>query len=90
MLSGLTLATSPAPSSTDVEYVIALTDLAIYRGPDTGHQQIGGIADGQTALVTGASQDAEWWRVICPNDTIGDCWVSADPLLSQPTTPPQR
>jgi hypothetical protein len=90
MLSSLTLATSPAPAPSDVETIIALTDLVIYRGPDTSHQQIGQIADGQTALVTGASQDAQWWRVICPNDTIGDCWVSADLQLAQPTTPYQR
>ncbi len=89
MLSSLTLATSPAPAQTDVNYIVALTDLAMYRGPDT-KQQIGGIADGQVALVTGTSQDGQWWRVICPNDTIGDCWVSAEPQLSQPTAAPQR
>ena len=86
MQSSLALANAvPSAVATDVNYVIALQDVAMYRGPATSHQQIGQVMDGQLALVTGASADGGWWRVICPNDTIGDCWVSADPAATQPT-----
>jgi len=30
--------------------------------------------------VTGLSVDGNWWRVICPNDTVGNCFI---PLGSQ-------
>jgi len=40
------------------------------------------------ALVTGITDDGDWYRVICPDDTIGDCFVVNDPVLIQPATPP--
>jgi hypothetical protein len=78
----------PSAEAAGANYVVALQDVAMYRGPATTFQQIGQVMDGQLALVTGASQDGGWWRVICPNDTIGDCWVSADPAAIQPTNRP--
>jgi hypothetical protein len=33
------------------------------------------------------SRDSTWWRVICPDSTVGNCWVSADPTLTQPIVP---
>jgi hypothetical protein len=32
--------------------------------------------------------DGAWWRVICPDDTVGNCFIIADPNLTQPTTAP--
>jgi hypothetical protein len=73
---------------TKVRYVLALQDVTIYGGPATTHEPIGPLFEGQIAWVTGVSADESWWRVICPDDTVGDCWVSADPELTQPTMPP--
>jgi hypothetical protein len=74
--------------ATDVQYVMAHQDVPIYGGPAEQYSIIGNIAAGQTAKVTGVSSDGTWWRVICPDDTVGDCWVSADPSLTQPAQAP--
>ena len=73
---------------TDVQYVLAQQDVPIYGGPDVQYSIVGSIAAGQTAKVTGVSADNTWWRVICPDGTTGDCWVSADPAWTQPAEPP--
>ena len=35
-------------------------------------------------LEVGVNMDADglWWRVICPDDALGHCWISADPQLT--------
>jgi inhibitor of cysteine peptidase len=82
--------TPPATAqTTDVEYVMAQQDVPIYGGHETQYGIVGSIAAGQTAKVTGVSSDQTWWRVVCPDGTIGDCWVSADPAWTQPAEPPQ-
>lgn len=69
---------------TDVKWVMANLDLPMYSGPGSQYREISYVAGGMTAMVTGSSQDGKWWRVICPDDTVGDCWVTADPQRSQP------
>jgi inhibitor of cysteine peptidase len=78
----------PDVSPTDVKFVLAQQDVSIYGGPGTQFSVIGNIAAGQTAKVTGVSSENNWWRVMCPDDTVGDCWVSADPALTQPAEAP--
>jgi inhibitor of cysteine peptidase len=73
------------PQATDVQFVMAQQDVQIYGGPGDEHGIVGNIASGQTAKVTGVSADKKWWRVICPDDAVGDCWVSADPAFTQPS-----
>jgi inhibitor of cysteine peptidase len=75
-------------AQTDVEYVMAQQDVPILSGPGTQYSVIGNVAAGQTAKVTGLSPDNQWWRVTCPDDTVGDCWVTADPALTQPAQAP--
>jgi hypothetical protein len=75
--------------ATDVQFVLAQQDVPIYGGPDEQYSIIGTIAAGQTAKVTGVTADGTWWRVICPDDSAGDCWVSADPSFTQPAQAPQ-
>ena len=60
---------------TDVQYVRPVSDVNIYSQPDVNSSVIGLVAGGQTALVTGASPDGGWWRVVCPDDSVGSCWV---------------
>jgi hypothetical protein len=85
----------PPPSPADihvlqtgVRYVLANQDIAMYAGPGQGYPRIGQVFGGQVVWVTGESTDGAWWRVICPDDTVGNCWLSGDPALTQPTTPP--
>ena len=51
-------------------------------------KQVTTIAGGQMALVTGACSDGKWWRLFCPDDTVGNCWVSSHPDLTEPKTAP--
>jgi hypothetical protein len=69
-------------------YVMAQVDVPIYDAPTVDGNEIGLIAGGQIALVTGASPDGAWWRVICADNTVGDCWVSAAPDMTVPASPP--
>jgi hypothetical protein len=72
----------PAPAP----FVMALHDVRMRSGPGTAFPIIGGVAAGQTARTTGMSLDRQWWRVICPDGSIGHCWVSADAQLTQPVS----
>lgn len=73
---------------TNVMYVMAQQDVSIYDGPSSQHNIIGSVVSGQVAKVTGVSTDGNWWRVICPDDTVGSCWVTANPAYTQPTQLP--
>jgi hypothetical protein len=63
---------------------MALETVNIRQGPGETYPVIGQVAGGMQARVTGANSDGQWWRVICPDYTVGDCWVSAAPALTQP------
>jgi uncharacterized protein YraI len=67
---------------------MAQQDAPIYGGPESQYAVIGSIASGQTALVIAVSGDGNWWQVICPDDSVGNCWVSADPAFTRPTQAP--
>ncbi|HLF74433.1 MAG TPA: SH3 domain-containing protein [Anaerolineales bacterium] len=69
----------------DVDYVMAQQDVPMYSGPGNQYSLISTIAAGQTARVTGVNANGSWWRVICPDNSAGSCWVSADPAYTQPT-----
>jgi uncharacterized protein YgiM (DUF1202 family) len=74
---------------TSVQFVRAKQDINIRAGPGTNYDIVGGVYAGQTAKVTGfTSADEKWWRVTCPDDRVGDCWVSADPALTEPVVTP--
>jgi len=89
----ITPAPLPIPAAadvvtTEVQYILALETVNIRSGPGTNYGIVGSIAAGQVALVTGIMPDSSWWRVICPDDSVGNCFVVNDPTLTQPTTPP--
>ncbi len=71
--------------NTPVQYVMAKTNVNIRSGPSTDYDIIGWVANGQTAKVTGISNDNSWWRVICPDNSTGSCWVIAGSQYTQPT-----
>ncbi len=80
---------SPLPDATayptNVQYIKTQDNLIVYSGPSNQFNVAGYIASGQTAKVTGVNSNANWWRVICPDGSVGACWVSADPTLTMPT-----
>jgi hypothetical protein len=80
------ISTDPLP--TNVKYVIARKDVSIYSGPSKNYSILGSIAEDQTAQVTGVSLDGRWWQVVCPGNSVGNCWVSANPSLTRPTQAP--
>ena len=73
---------------TEVQYVMAQQDVQIHAAPDSASEVIGQVFSGQVAQVTGTNVDGSWWRVLCPDNSAGSCWVSADPALTQPAQPP--
>jgi Tol biopolymer transport system component len=75
-------------ADTSVAYVLAMQDVPMFSGDDDSYEQIGTIFGGQTALVTGQSLETNWWRVICPDDTIGDCWLTDDTAYTVPVDTP--
>lgn len=71
---------------TNVQYVKALTDVYIRVGPGTKYDTMGKVKMGQVIKVTGVSSSGSWWRVICPDNTTGNCWITAGAKFTQPTT----
>jgi hypothetical protein len=72
---------------TPVPSVLAQADLTIYAGPAESYPPMGEVFAGQSARVTGVKPDSTWWRVVCPDDTLGNCWVTGDSKLAQPNVP---
>lgn len=79
-------ATAVAVLNTPVQYVMVATNVNMRSGPGANYGVIGWVAEGQIAKVTGVSSDNGWWRVVCPDDTIGSCWITARAQYTQPTT----
>lgn len=73
---------------TSVKYITALQTVRMRSGPGTGYSVIGQLHAGQVIAVSGISGNAQWWRVLCSNGSVGNCWVSADPTLTQPASAP--
>ena len=73
---------------TDVKYVMAQQNVSIYSGVGGSDTIIGEVFSGQIAKVTGTSFDGKWWQVVCPDNSTGSCWISADPSLTQPAEAP--
>jgi hypothetical protein len=73
---------------TSVAYILALQGMEMRSGPGFDYDPVGVVFETQTAQVTGQSQDGQWWRVLCPDSTVGDCWLPADTAFAYPTDAP--
>ncbi len=73
---------------TQMQYVQAQANLNVRSGPGVGYTVVGWLADGQTAKVTGVSSDYGWWRIVCADNSVGNCWVSAHTKYTLPTNAP--
>jgi hypothetical protein len=75
-------------NATPVQTVHAQADVTIFGGPAETYPKLGQVFAGQSALVTGVNRDSTWWRVVCPDETLGNCWVTGDARMIQPVVPP--
>ena len=82
---GLTQA--PTSQSSDVKAVLVKDDVRLRTGPGSEYDVLGLAHAGMVLVVTGKSSDGEWWQVTCDLGPKNVCWVSADPELTEPTTP---
>lgn len=77
---------------TDVEAISIVADEAtFYGGPGQDYEPVASVVGGMVYPVSGVSTDGQWWRLVCYDDNnvrIPNCWVSADPAISQTTTLP--
>jgi uncharacterized protein YgiM (DUF1202 family) len=62
--------------------VTAKVALNIRSGPGVAYPAIGGLHAGQSAPITGKSDDGRWWEIVFPGSTSGQGWVSAQPQYS--------
>lgn len=77
---------------------VANYNTIIFSGPGTNYVVYGAFLGGQTALVTGKSEDGQWWAISVPVAPGGNGWVSAGwvtvrgadgvPVLPSPPVPP--
>ncbi len=78
---------TPGAGGEEVKSVKTLDVLNLRSGPGTSYDSYG-LMDAATVLqVIGKSSDGEWWQVECVLDAKGECWVSADPELTEPVNP---
>jgi uncharacterized protein YraI len=68
---------------TEARYLEAQTDTPVFSGPGETHPEVATLAAFDTVLVTGENQDGDWLRVLCPDLSTGNCWLSARADLNQ-------
>lgn len=75
-----------------MEAVATATDEAtFYAGPGETYDSVVTVFGGMTYPVIGISPDQQWWRLRCYDDSnvlIPQCWVTADPAVTSPSTLP--
>ncbi len=72
---------------TPVRYILTIAEINLREGPGENFDVIERVAPGQQVLVTGINPDNTWWRVVCPDNTAGSCWVTADARLTEAVAP---
>lgn len=72
---------------TPVRYILTIAEINLRKGPGENFDVIERVAPGQQVLVTGINPDNTWWRVVCPDNTAGSCWVTADARLTEAVAP---
>jgi Tol biopolymer transport system component len=76
----------PLEEEPDISVVVILAEagLNLRSEPDLSSEVIGYLPHSDLVDVIGQSPDGDWWQVVCPEDVSGNCWISADPILSEP------
>lgn len=81
----ITTMTVTAPVTSTVQAIEALTNVNIRNGPGVTYPVVGRVTARQIVPMIGAAPENGWWRVICPTDATGNCFVSANPRFTRPT-----
>jgi hypothetical protein len=75
------------PAEKQAVLVVAQDMAAIHSGPDTTYPVISQLAGGFSFNIEGVSEDGNWWRLAeCSsplNELLSECWISADPDVTQ-------
>ena len=85
LVAGLRL--PPPVQTTTVTEVVTQGTVPVFRAYSLGGRPVAVLPVGRTLQVTGQSPNQRWWRVACPNNLAGDCWVSAAADMTKPKTP---
>lgn len=72
---------------TPVKQVVTLARVPLFRFYGNGSNPVAEVPAGQTLLVSGRSPDDRAWRVECPGEVAGECWVSAHAKLTRAGVP---
>jgi hypothetical protein len=78
-----------APSAvqpTTVKWLQILQNVNVRGGPGKEYPALSFAAQGAVIEVFGVSADGQWWNVLCPDNSVGNCW---DPNLTRPSAGPQ-
>jgi hypothetical protein len=82
LLEGLTL---PLPvEQTEVKSLTTLARVPLFRFYGAGSNPVTEVPAGQALAVTGRAPGEGPWRVECPSGGPYECWVSANPQLTEP------
>jgi hypothetical protein len=74
---------------TNIQFIITLLEVEVLDAPQSG-AVVGKFPAGQKVEVSGyTSADGLWWRVVCPDGTAGNCFVTADPAFTSPAVAPK-
>ncbi|MFC1923594.1 SH3 domain-containing protein, partial [Chloroflexota bacterium] len=63
--------------------ILAEAGLNLRDEPDLSSEVIGFLPRGELVEVIDQSPDGNWWQIVCPEEVVGTCWISADPLFSE-------
>jgi hypothetical protein len=65
--------------------ITAVSDNAIYDGPDDTYRMVGELLAGESVSVFGADETGQWLAIECPRGLGVACWVVADTAVNEPT-----
>jgi hypothetical protein len=74
--------TSPGEAEVMFVQVLAEAGLNLRTAPDIDSEVVRILNQNEIFVVTGQSPDGAWWQIACANSESGECWISADPILS--------
>lgn len=70
---------------TNAKFALTKADVALRTGPGEEYELLDTIPAGKTTQVIGISADNLWYRTQCTGFIASQCWISADPTLTEPT-----
>ncbi|MCB0020657.1 MAG: hypothetical protein KDE09_22845 [Anaerolineales bacterium] len=87
-IRAITPSEQPVMSTEQAAVMVVANGMApVHSGPAAGYPQIAQLAGGMSFPITGQSEDGNWWRLAaCSsllNEVLDECWISADPTVTE-------